>query len=68
MTNPIVVADKGNSQDERNSLWVRGHTSLLATYRLAENHVYRTTTTKIAESCEPITLLSETHTMATSIT
>jgi len=64
MTNPTVAADMDNPQDERNSLWVRGPISLLATYRLAKNHVHRITTTNIAKSCEPITLLWDTHTMA----
>jgi hypothetical protein len=56
LTNPNVVADMDKPQGERNSLWMRGHISLLATYRLAENYVYRTTATKIAKCCKPITL------------
>jgi hypothetical protein len=39
ITNPIVVAVKGNPQDERNSLRVRGHISLLATNNGREPHL-----------------------------
>ena len=70
-TNPTVLAGKDNPPDERNSLWVRANISLLATYRLAQNHlplditcrneVYETTSAKIAESCELITSLRDTR-------
>jgi hypothetical protein len=74
ITNPTVLAGKDNPPDERYSLWVRANISLLATYRLAQNHlplditcrndVYETTSAKIAESCELITSLRDTHTVA----
>jgi hypothetical protein len=68
MTNLIVVADKDNPQDGRNLLWVGGNIIIFTAYRLAENHVYRTTSTQIAESCELITVPRDTYTMAISIT